>query len=437
MLKAGFARLDVTPPLGTILAGYFAPRYATGVLDPLELNAVAFSDGENTDVLITFDALGMRESFCTEIRELITERVGIPADHIILSCLHQHTSIILRPKGGTCALQDDAFRDLLYRKFADAAKMAVDDMSECTVRYAEKELEHPLSFVRRYIMKDGSVRTNPGLKHQAEIVRPAETADNNVRLVRFVREDKNDIALVNFCTHPDVIGGTRITADWPGFARRFVEADLPGVSCILVNGFEGDVNHIDFIGWKELPAHHAGRYAHSCFMGRTVADAAIELWEKASEQTVGKVGAAEDVVYNRTRTDGAEDYAICKPIYDEFQKTFEIPKDAPITELAYLRRVVEMRTDPIFRKLPVTMLALGDIVFFGLGGEPFTHYATAVREGAKGKTVISVCCANGFEGYLPTKLAFEQGGYEATASAFTPTLEEDCVKAALGLIEKL
>ena len=106
MLKSGFARLDVTPPLGTIIAGYFEPRYASGVIDPLELNAIAFSDGENTSLLITFDALGMREMFCTEIRNLIAERTGVPADHIILSCLHQHTSVVLRPKGGTCALQD-------------------------------------------------------------------------------------------------------------------------------------------------------------------------------------------------------------------------------------------------------------------------------------------------------------------------------------------
>ena len=114
-----------------------------------------------------------------------------------------------------------------------------------------------------------------------------------------------------------------------------------------------------------------------------------------------------------------------------------MPENAAFRDIAYVRRVVEMRTDPLFRKIPVTVLSLGDIVFVGFGGEPFTHYATAVREGAKDKTVISVCCANGFEGYLPTKLAFEQGGYEATASAFTPNLEEDCVKAALGIIKTL
>jgi hypothetical protein len=45
MLKAGFARLDVTPPLGVPLAGYYEKRIADGVLDPIQVNAVAVAKG--------------------------------------------------------------------------------------------------------------------------------------------------------------------------------------------------------------------------------------------------------------------------------------------------------------------------------------------------------------------------------------------------------
>ena len=93
-------------------------------------------------------------------------------------------------------------------------------------------------------MKDGSVRTNPGCLNP-DVEGPLSDADNTVRLVKFEREFKNDIALVNFSTHPDVIGGNKYSADWPGFVRNFVEKDIDGVSCIVVNGAQGDVNHID------------------------------------------------------------------------------------------------------------------------------------------------------------------------------------------------
>ena len=45
-LQIGFSRLDITPPLGTHMAGYYVERLAEGILDPLEVNAVAVSDGE-------------------------------------------------------------------------------------------------------------------------------------------------------------------------------------------------------------------------------------------------------------------------------------------------------------------------------------------------------------------------------------------------------
>ena len=63
MIQAGFARLDITPPLGTPLAGYYNARFAKGVLDPLQLNALALSDGETTTVTITVDVLGIRRAY--------------------------------------------------------------------------------------------------------------------------------------------------------------------------------------------------------------------------------------------------------------------------------------------------------------------------------------------------------------------------------------
>ena len=46
--KVGFARVDITPPLGNFMPGYYKDRFAKEVLDPLQINMVAFSDGKTT-----------------------------------------------------------------------------------------------------------------------------------------------------------------------------------------------------------------------------------------------------------------------------------------------------------------------------------------------------------------------------------------------------
>jgi len=435
MTKAGFSRVDVTPPLGSYLAGYFSDRFAKGILDPIELNAIAVSDGENTVLVIASDFLGIAKPYCDAIAKRITEKTGIPEGCIMLSSLHQHTSIVLRTMTPH-TLNDTAYMDFLYRKFTDVAVMAIDDMKDAELFYAEEETAEPIAFIRRYYMKDGSVATNPG-KRLDEIVRPCDNADNTVRLLRFKREGANDIAFVNFNTHPDVIGGELLSADWPGFVRRFVEKEHEGVSCMLLNGVQGDSNHVDFIGRAQGKGPITDKYGHSAYMGRTIADTVSKIWDKVTAFSTDSVSGGKTVVLNKTRTDGFEEYDTAKKLLDDhFAKTSKI--QLSVAELGRLRRIVNLRTDPIFRQVPVTVLKIGGIAVVGFGGEPFTHYATAVREAYPELKVIASCCANGFEGYLPTRAALEEGGgYETNTSPYSPDIEESCVAAATKIISEL
>ena len=83
------------------------------------------------------------------------------------------------------------------------------------------------------------------------------------------------------------------------------------------------------------------------------------------------------------------------------------------------------------------VIGIGDIVIVGLGGEPFTDYGQSMRDAAKGKFAMTFCLTNGYQGYLPTAKAFEEGGYEAANSHFTPTLQAETVTAATKLIDQI
>ena len=88
MIKAGFARVDVTPPLGTPIAGYFKVRASEGVLDPIELNAIALGNENDAILLITCDFTGMTMARITPVRERISALTGVPVDHILITSLH-------------------------------------------------------------------------------------------------------------------------------------------------------------------------------------------------------------------------------------------------------------------------------------------------------------------------------------------------------------
>ena len=60
-MKAGFARLDITPPFGTCISGYFNERRADGILDPLQAHAIAITDGERTAAVVSLDVIGINQ----------------------------------------------------------------------------------------------------------------------------------------------------------------------------------------------------------------------------------------------------------------------------------------------------------------------------------------------------------------------------------------
>ena len=59
-LKAGFAKVNITPELGIHVHGYYIPRYAKGILDELEAAALALELGETRVLLISVDNEGIR-----------------------------------------------------------------------------------------------------------------------------------------------------------------------------------------------------------------------------------------------------------------------------------------------------------------------------------------------------------------------------------------
>ena len=432
MLKAGFARLDVTPPLGAELSGYFYVRHAKGVLDPLELNAVAVSNGTDTVILMAIDFIGIRLNYMNALKAIITERTGVPADHILIAALHQHTSCCIAD-GRETNLTDKTYLDVLFRKFGDAAQMAIDDLKEASVSVAAQDVAEPIAFVRRYFTADGGVATNPSSK--LTLTGRCDEADNTMRLVRFHREGAKDIAILNFSTHPDVIGGEYMSADWPGFTRRFVEKDIPDVSCLFFTGCQGDSNHIDFFKPKDQRMK-GERYEHSRYMGRTVADAVVKAWDNTTEVSGDEISGQFTVVYNRTNTVDIEKYDEYKAWYSDYEAGKLDPKPH-ITELAYATRIINLRTSPIFRPVPLTVIRFGDVVLTGFGGEAFTAYGQMTRDLASGKFVVCAVCANGYEGYLPTEKAFQQGGYESKSSLFTPTLESEILASLKQMMDKL
>ena len=107
-----------------------------------------------------------------------------------------------------------------------------------------------------------------------------------------------------------------------------------------------------------------------------------------------------------------------------------------MAEKGEVRRIANMEGVTLIQKVPVTMLAFGKVALIGYGGEPFTEYAAKPRAAVPELFVLSACLANGGQGYLPSAEAFEEGGYEARTTNFTPPVAPTLQNAAIEMMKK-
>ena len=442
--KAGFARVDATPPLGIPIVGYFHKRVADGVLDPLNVECVAVSDGTNSALIYCVDDLGLGPGFTKKAFTAITAATGVPRERIYIHATHTHTG----PSTWTSANFTKEENRLILQhvtnriaKMAEAGKMALADMAPAKIGVA-KTVCRNVSFIRRYRMKDGSVRTNPGITNP-NVKEPLGTPDETLQLVRFRRTGAPDIAIVNFGTHPDCIGGTKYSADWPGVVRSTFEAAVgDGVKCLFLNGAQGDVNNAQRFpppGRAALNAESKTRpKARAIHLGRAVAGAALSVWDVCEEIPAGPVRgivASHSMPANLPTADEIK----WVELFDAGRR-----KEIPLGNMEIMTltsphsRVRRMKKGPDHFDILVTSLAIGDsLAFAGLPGEPFVDIGRAVKERSPFRTTIFTCLTNGSEGYLASTKAHADGGYEALSSRFAAPTGDKLVEAQVQQLKAL
>lgn len=466
--KAGFSRVDITAPLGSFMPGYYKDRRAKEVLDPLEINCVAFSDGEKIAIIQQIDTEAISDTVASLMKDAIHKATGVDHDSMILHASHTHDGgylVMKRVPGmdkvsssqGDGVPENASEIDVLYVKMAisraaDAAVNAIADLKDAKLSIGRSEAKR-ISFGRRYLMKDGKVRTNPGTNNP-DIVKPAgNPADEEVQVLRIDREGAKPIAIINFQTHPDVVGGETLTADWPGLTRTVFEAATFGEThAIVINGTQGDVNHCNVFprpgeqnGLKKDFDDAERGYDHAKHMANVLAGAALSVWMKCASVEAGKIKSGVEnvkVPAQKAKDSDEKNLEWAKKVWAMHQagRDAELPwKGMELTtEVARAGRICRVAKGPDFFEIPLTSVSIGkSVAFTGFPGEPFNDIGKIMKKRSPFNMTILSCLTNGSRGYFPFSDAYVGGGYESATAPFGPSVADDLIEGGLKLLKRL
>ena len=393
-VKAAWFKQDISCKVGSLIAGYVINDVSVEKLDDLQLHGLALDDGHTKVMLLSFDLLGMDVDIIRRIRHSCAAMLGVDDANVLLSCTHTHGgpharrySNVRKPGEGPDPHVKPTAIDREYVAFlenavAEAVKrlVAYGKWHECHVGFFSTQCDENRN--RRYTTVDNCASF---IAHR-RVLHGIATGIADKELGTLVLLDpvsyKPLYVVGNYAAHPLAShapgkGGLRITSDFPGFYRRYVENET-GAAAMFISGACGDLVPKD----DELGVNGARK------VGENLAMASI--------------AGICDIQRNAGR------FVLDKPRLGGGIATMESRLRAQY------RKMFGCET----AKMDIQVLSIGDIAFVGVPGELVNELGLEIKWHSPFKRTFIAYCSTDYFGYISTANQIAAGGYEPQTQHF-------------------
>ena len=447
--KVGAAKLKMTPPTGSIIGDSYGIRVSEGVHDDLYIKTLVFEHGGEKVAFITLDVISLPHLLVMKSRELIHKQTGIALNNIILNATHLHAGPQMNPLfwdvvGGSAKLKSQEYTYMLPELILSSVKSAISKIQPVHVSIGSVQ-ESTISFNRRFLMKNGTFRTNPG-KSNPNIVRPAGPIDPALSIVYFESLDKKPVAiLVNFALHVAVLGGNRFSSDFPGVMSELIgKVKGEDVVTIFTNGTSGNINHIDVSNPNQLSGFDESRRIGTILAGR-VLSALSSLRSIPIKSLKAKVQAVNLPIF---RAAVQSEAILANEVISKFGK----PNSPAFADVVSAWRVLDLvkyqggletrhkstttvplTADGLALESEISVIAFGDqMALVGFPGDAFVELGLGIKLNSPYPfTIVTEQSGNGTISYMPNKKAFPEGQYEVNSARYSSGGGEILVDAAI------
>jgi hypothetical protein len=366
-LKAGAAKVDITPPIGYPMWGYGARHDAasTGVLDPLHARALVLAAGDERIALVSLD-LGRaptRQSMAA-IRDCV-KPAGI--EHLFLVGSHTHHGPVLELRTWPDSKQPYVVE--LERKIGDVILDAAKNLRPARLGIASKQVPYNRN------------------RHSKL---PEKPVDREFLVLRVDDHDGKPIAhAVNFAAHPTMHPAQmlKFSADYTGALAGLVEKET-GAPCLFLQGAAGDLS--------PNPGNERGPEQFGQALGREVI--ALSRTITCTDVPKRTLQVHEDDFQFKSRTEFNS--AMIKAMFAQ----------------AFFKELVDFYIDEYrdgIRPHLTTALLDGRIGFVGVSGEFFCTHSLNLKRRAKLDHLFFLGYCNDYHQYFPTIEGAAEGGYGA------------------------
>lgn len=382
----GYGQVDISPTGSVSLTGFgdAAERYSTHVTERLYATVIAMRDAEgDTVVVVSYDLINPKENWSTPLREELAKQTGLPMSNIMLHCSHTHS--------GPDIANMPAYQIEVRTKTIEAVKAAIEDIAPATVSGNYTRVEEMLNCVRHYLINDGTYMGEGVGAFKSQVIGHTEMPDNLLQAIRFTREGKKDIVMMNWQAHylGSKLDYNAVTADYQGVARTTVEQALDCHS-IFITGASGNLN-----SWSQIDNEMEFQYHTD--LGKFLGEKVIELNNDLK------------------------------------------PLNADNVQIKEVMRATPTKSNPNETEdVPLYALSFGDVGMFFAPYEMFDSSAVDVRERSPFTMTFCASCSNAARSYIPTPQSWDwEAKYEVRVTRYEKGTAENLADEFVNMLTEL
>jgi hypothetical protein len=406
---------DVTPPLGHPLCGGWIDP-ARAIDDPLRLNGVVLLGEEAPVVLCAIEWCGLRNDANLAWRAALARAAHTTPERVAVQCVHPHDApfpdpdaqrLLAAARANDCV--DLKFFEAAVQKAAAALQGSLSKATAVThYGTGQARVKHVASN-RRVLGPDGKVAFWRGssCKDARARAAPEGLIDPWLKVLGFWNNDTPLAAFNFYASHPmSYYGKGHVSSDFCGLARQRRQDDLPSVRQLYFNGCGGNIA--------------AGKYNDGTPANRPVLTDRIyqgmkAAWEAVERKPMFRWSWRSATITFEPRSEEAFGRAASEALLAD-PKAPAAKRGNAAFQLAWLNR----QTRPV----PLGCLHLDRAAVVVLPGEPFVEYQLFAQKQRPDLFVCTAGYGDGGPGYLPTREAYAEGGYEIGVALAAPTCEE-------------
>ena len=395
-MKAGMARIDITPEGPIWMSGYAARnKPSEGVLMPLWAKALALEDGRGRRaVIVTTDLIGLPMELTDVVAARAMEKYKLEREGLVFNSSHTHTGPVVRGNLSVMESQQAphrealaAYRQRLQQNLLDLIGAALGDLAPAELAFDYGEARFGVNR-RQFTPKGVVIGVNPDgpTDPRVPVLRVTSPA-GKVRAILFGYACHNTTLTAEFY---------HLSGDYAGYAQAELEKEFPGAAALFVQLCGGDQNPN-----PRSQLEYAERH------GRTLAAEVARVARTKMQPAGGRLRAAYQLA--------------ALPFAPHTREQFEQEqRDANVfrqRRAALMLKLYDERREPRLLRYPVQAVRVDPgFTLLALGGEVVVDYALWAYKTWPQERLIVAGYSNDVPCYIPSARVLREGGYEAVDS---------------------